>query len=82
MRLGQPVMLIANHGLIDRGPPPIGAVGEITGLMDDDGDYFVLFAEHPCSIGEPDWFVPAPYLIPIEAVKDDEPQEFYCEATP
>lgn len=70
MKVGQRVMLIANGGLIDEAPPPpIGAVGEITEPLDFDGDYFVLFQDHPCPNGEPDWYIPATFLIPI----DDDP---------
>lgn len=66
MRVGQRVMLIANHALTDLEPPRIGSIGEIVGPLDDDGDYMVSFPDHPCTVGEPEWFVFASYLIPID----------------
>jgi hypothetical protein len=73
VKVGQRVMLI---GTVDVWagckPPPIGAVGEITEPMDEDDDYFVLFPEHPCPVGEPDWYVAACMLIPLD---DGEPVE-------
>jgi hypothetical protein len=34
--------------------------------MDADGDYFVLFPDHPCPHGEPVWYVPAWAIIPLD----------------
>jgi hypothetical protein len=65
VQVGQKVLLIATWPEYDCVPPPIGAVGEITELMDEDGDYFVLFPDHPCPHGEPDWYVPPWAIIPI-----------------
>lgn len=70
MNVGQRVMLIGQMMEVDCIPPPIGAVGEITEPLDEDGDYFVLFEEYPCPWGEPDWFVPPCFLIPLD---DGEP---------
>ena len=66
MNIGQRVMLIAPVDAWTIETPPIGSVGEITDTMDDDGDYFVLFPEHPCPVGEPDWCVHRSGLIPID----------------
>jgi hypothetical protein len=68
--LHQRVMLIANHGLTDLEPPRIGALGEIAGPLDADGDYEVYFPEHLCTVGEPTWFIPASYLVPIDDYDD------------
>ena len=66
MNIGQRVLLIATWVETDCVPPPIGSVGEITDPMDIDGDYFVLFPDWPCPHGEPDWYVPAWALIPLD----------------
>jgi hypothetical protein len=69
MNIGQKVMLIANHGLINLpfSPPPIGAIGEIRLPIDQGGDYYVMFDEHPCPTDdEPEWYVAAWALIPID----------------
>lgn len=87
MNLGQKVMMIAVY---DYGaavvPPPIGAVGEVTGLLDEDGDYLVLFPGFPCPAGaEPDWFAPQWALIPIGESPDDQAglqHEFKARAAP
>lgn len=74
MNLGQKVMMIAVY---DYGaafvPPPIGAMGEVTGMLDEEGDYLVLFSGFPCPAGsEPDWFAPQWALIPIDESPDVE----------
>jgi hypothetical protein len=67
MNVGQKVLLIGTWEWFDCIPPPIGAVGEITEPIDEDGDYLVLFPEHPCPVGdEPDWFAPHWALVPID----------------
>jgi hypothetical protein len=65
VNVGQLVLLIGTWREVDCTPPPIGAIGEITEPLDEDGEYFVLFPSWPCPWGEPDWFVPAWALIPI-----------------
>lgn len=66
MKIGQKVLLIGQVDVSDCPPPPIGAVGEISGPIDEDGDYFVLFPGFPCPWGEPDWFVSASMLVPLD----------------
>lgn len=66
MKIGQRVVLIANHNLTDLEPPRIGALGEIVSELDLDGDYMVSFPEYPCTVGEPEWFIPASYLVPVD----------------
>lgn len=66
MNVGQRVMLIGQMIEIDCIPPPIGALGVITGALDWDDEYFVLFDGHPCPWGEPDWFVHHSMLIPYD----------------
>lgn len=77
MNVGQRVMLIASWLETDCVLPPIGAMGEITEPLDEDGDYLALFDGYPCPYGEPDWFVPAWALIPID---DGEPVTPRAEA--
>lgn len=72
MNVGQRVMLIGPVDAWTMKRPPIGAIGEITEPMDWDGDYFVLFPEHPCPVGEPSWCVHRSVLIPLD---DGEPVE-------
>lgn len=66
MNVGQRVMLIGPLSAYRIKQPPIGAIGEITEPIDRDGDYFVLFPEYPCPVGEPDWYVHHSVLIPID----------------
>lgn len=70
MKVGQRVMLIGPVDVWNTPSPPIGAIGEITEPMDQDGDYFVLFPEYPCPVNEPEWFVAGCMLIPLD---DGEP---------
>lgn len=62
MRLGQLVMLIGSDGFT----PPLGAVGEITRLMDSYGDYEVYFPRHICPVEPPNWECQAAWLLPID----------------
>lgn len=75
MKIGQLVMLIGTDAFM----PPLGAIGEIVGPLDDDGDYEVLFKKHPCPVGaEITWFAQARWLMPI----NDSPPvvtEFTCD---
>lgn len=67
MNVGQCVMLIAQWDEPGCTIPPIGAVGEIVEPMDCEGDYYVLFPDHPCLFDrEAEWFTPHWALIPID----------------
>jgi hypothetical protein len=78
MQVGQRVMLIATWPEDECVPPPLGAIGEIAEPMDLEGDYYVLFPDYPCPVDhEPEWFVPAWALIPI-----DEPPSALLTAEP
>lgn len=70
MNVGQRVMLV---GPMSRAyctpplvPPPAGSVGSIAEPIDCDGDYFVLFDDFPCPVGEPEWCVHHTLLIPLD----------------
>ncbi len=77
MKIGQKVMLIA----VDDFMPPIGAIGFIASTLDEDGDYLVDFPDHPCpalgegGVFEPEWYIPDPWLLPI----DDDALAFTTE---
>jgi len=63
MKVGQLVMLIGADGCM----PPLGAVGEIVGPLDDEGDYEVLFPRHPCPVPPGvSWFAQANWLMPLD----------------
>lgn len=34
--------------------------------IDSDGDYFVLFDDFPCPVGEPEWCIHHTLLIPLD----------------
>jgi hypothetical protein len=69
MNVGQRVLLIATWHESECVPPPIGAIGFVSGPLDCDGDYFVLFDDFPCPHGEPDWFTPSWAIVPIDRHK-------------
>lgn len=61
MKLGQLVMLVGTDDFM----PPLGAIGEIVGLLDDDGDYRVIFPKYPCPVEDITWYAQAHWLMPI-----------------
>jgi len=75
MNVGQRVLLIGPVDAWAVAPkPPIGSVGEITEPMDSDGDYFILFPEYPCPVGEPEWCVHRSMLVPLDDGEPVKPQ--------
>lgn len=60
MNIGQLVMLIGADGFM----PPLGSIGEIAEAFDGE-DYGVDFPGNPCPVGEPIWYVPPQYLMPL-----------------
>ena len=73
MPIGQRVMLIYwNAAPGDDLYLPIGATGEIWSHLDEDGEYDVMFPDHPCPVSLPDtsWIVPAQWLIPLDDVEE------------
>lgn len=62
MKVGQLVMLVGTDGFM----PPLGAVGEIVGPLDEYGDYEVLFPRHPCQVPPGiTWEAQAQWLMPL-----------------
>lgn len=62
LKLGQLVMLIGADDFM----PPLGAVGEVVGALDDWGDYEVLFPQHPCPVPPGvTWQAHCSWLMPI-----------------
>ena len=63
LKVGQLVMLIGCDAFM----PPLGAVGEIVGPLDEFGDYEVLFPRHPCPVPPGvTWETQAHWLMPID----------------
>lgn len=61
--VGAPVKIISHDP--DDYMPPIGTVGTILTPMDDEGDFDVLFAGHPCpNLPGSYWCVPKCQLAP------------------
>jgi hypothetical protein len=65
-RVGQLVMLMAHDDYL----PPIGAIGEIVGPLDADGDYEVMFPKHPCPVESPEWYVRECFLAPVRGIPE------------
>ena len=63
MKIGQLVMLVGTDVFM----PPLGAVGEIVGPLDEFGDYEVLFHRYPCP-NPPGitWETQAHWLMPLD----------------
>jgi hypothetical protein len=74
MRIGQRVMLIAPLESLGFHTPPIGSVGEISGL--DDGDYLVMFDDwlDPVLGVELAELCPRRSIVPIDEAKEDHSQ--------
>ena len=63
MKVGQLVMLVGTDGFM----PPLGAIGEIVGLLDELGDHEVLFPGHPCPVPPGiTWEAQAHWLMPLD----------------
>ena len=62
MKVGQLVMLVGTDGFM----PPLCAVGEIVGPLDEYGDHKVLFPRHPCPVPPGvTWEAQAHWLMPL-----------------
>lgn len=63
MKVGQLVMLVGTDGFM----PPLGAVGEIVGPLDEYGDHEVLFPLHPCPVPPGvTWEAQERWLMPLD----------------
>lgn len=76
MRIGQLVMLVGTDGYM----PPLGAIGEIVGPLDEDGDYEVLFPQHLCPVPPGvTWAAQAHWLMPIDPPSKMKNEEKHLE---
>ena len=58
--------------------PPIGAIGEVVGPLDEFNEYDILFYEHPCEGVDKTWITHKSMIVFIDKPQDTEQKGVTC----